>query len=206
MFRRIFTSFFTVIALAAFVQGQRAEVTLQLNEQFFAAMLDSVYQNFDPPAFRLNDNASGCGTLKILREASGMRTAVQFREGQIRLPLAFSGNYDPPFLGCVNFSGWADSIIDLEFDQSAQKVVGRARVTNVHLDGAGGVGSSVIAKMLQGTIDRRLNPIEILHLEKLTFGVPIPNTGTMRMRAIGIRHDLAGGVLNLHVTYEFGKG
>ena len=206
MFRRIFVLISAVVCVVSFANAQqRAEVSLQVGEPFFTAMLDSVYQSFDPPAFRLS-RESGCGTLKIIREAGGTRTAVQFRGGQIRVPLAFSGNYAPPFVGCVEFSGWADSVLELGFDQAGQKLIGRARVTNVHLDGAGGLPSAGIAKLLQGTIDKRLNPIEILKLEKLSFGVPIPSTGNLRMRAVGLRHEVASGILNLRITYEFTKG
>lgn len=186
---------------------QRAEVALQLNEQFFAALLDSAFQNFDPPAIRITEGDAGsCGTVKILRESAGAKTAIQFRDGQIRVPLAFSGNYAPPFVGCVDFAGWADSVIDLELDQTTQKLIGRARVTNVTLAGTGGIGSSVIAKMLQSSVDRRVNPIEILTLEKISFGIPIPNSGNLKMRAVGIRHEVLQGTLNLRVTYEFTKG
>ena len=138
--------------------------------------------------------------------SGGARTAAQFRDGQIRVPLAFSGNYAPPFVGCIEFSGWADSVLDLEFDQSSQKLIGRSRVTGVHLDGTGGMGSTAIAKLLQSSIDKRLNPIEIFPLDKLSFGIPIPSTGTLRMRAVGIRHEVSNGVLNLRITYEFTKG
>jgi len=206
MFRKSLASLVPILLFVSLTNAQqRAEVSLQLGEQFFAAMLDSIYQNFNPPAFRLTGE-SGCGILKIIREAGGARTGVQFRDGEIRVPLAFSGNYAPPFVGCLEFSGWADSVLDLEFDQASQKLTGRARVTNVHLDGAGGLPSAGIAKLLQGSIDKRLNPIEILTLDKLSFGVPIPSTGTLRMRAIGLRHEVSSGFLNLRITYEFTKG
>ncbi len=206
MSRRFFVLIFTLVCVVSFANAQqRAEVSLQVGEPFFTAMLDSVYQSFDPPAFRLSGE-SGCGTLKIIREAGGARTGVQFRDGHIRVPLAFSGNYAPPFIGCVEFSGWADSVLELEFDQVRQKLIGRARVTNVHLDGAGGLPSAGIARLLQSSIDKRLNPIEILKLDKLSFGVPIPSTGTLRMRAVGVRHEVSSGVLILRITYEFTKG
>jgi len=37
--------------------------------------------------------------------------------------------------------------------------------------------------MIQGSIDKKLNPIEILSLDKVSFGLPIPNTGTIKMKA-----------------------
>ena len=145
-------------------------------------------------------------TIKILREISGVRTAVRFRDGKIYLPMAFSGNYSPPFIGCVEFSGWAEANIDLEFDREGQRLIGRAHVSNVNLNGTGGVGGTLIAKMLQNSIDKKLNPIEILRLDKVSFGVPIQNTGNIRMKAVGIRPDVSNGLLNIHIDYEFLKG
>ena len=86
---------------------------------------------------------------------NGVRTAVRFRDGKILAPLAFSGSYNPPFVGCVPFSGWAESVIDLEFDQNSQRLIARARVLNVNLNGTGGIGGSVVAKLVQGSIDKK---------------------------------------------------
>jgi hypothetical protein len=82
---------------------------------------------------------------------------------------------------------------------------GRARVLNVNLSGAGGIGSALLARMVQGSIDKRINPIQILALEKISFVVPIQNAGSLRMKANGIRHEIANGVLNVRISYEFQK-
>jgi hypothetical protein len=204
--------FSLVLALLVFfatsICAQKAEVTVSLNEPFFDALLDSMYQNFETPQFPITNSggsASCSETVKILREGSGVRTAVRFREGKINVPLAFSGNYAPPFVGCVDFAGWAETNIDLEFDHENQRLIGRAKVLNVHLNGSGGVGSSVIAKMIQSSIDKKLNPIEILRLDSASFGVPIPNTGNLRMKAVGVRPEVANGSLNIVITYQFVK-
>jgi hypothetical protein len=167
-----------------------------------------MYQNFEVPQFPISNSggsASCSETVKILREGSGARTAVRFREGKIYVPLAFSGNYAPPFVGCVEFAGWAETNIDLEFDHENQRLIGRAKVLNVHLNGSGGVGSSLIAKMLQSSIDKKLNPIEILRLDSASFGVPIPNTGNLRMKAVAVRPEVANSSLNIVITYQFVK-
>ena len=197
-----------VFLLFSAANAQKAEVTVSLDESFFEALLDSVFHNFDPPEFALSESkTSGCNeSIKILKEMNGVRTAVRFREGKIYVPLAFSGNYAPPFIGCVEFSGWAETNIDLEFDPNGQRLIGRARVLNVNLNGTGGVGGAMIAKMLQGTIDKKLNPIEILRLDKMSFGIPIPNTGNIRIRATGMRPEVANGLLNIRINYEFLKG
>ncbi len=233
---------FTIIAVAVFsisANAQKAEVAVSLSEPFFDALLDSVFQNFDPPQFSIaqnqvkrrdqetlsitkdvsNHNALSfagddrgsnrpvCNeTIKILREINGVRTSVRFREGKIYVPLAFSGDYAPPFVGCVEFSGWAEANIDLEFDQAGQRLIGRARVLNVNLSGTGGVGGTLIAKLLQGSIDKKLNPIEIMRLDKVSFGLPVPNAGNIRMKATGVRPEIVNGLLQIHISYDFLKG
>lgn len=197
-----------VFLLVSGVSAQRAEVTVSLNEAFFDSLLDSAFQNFGPPEFPIVENKnSGCSeTIKVLNQFDGVRTAVRFREGKIVVPLAFSGNYAPPFIGCVEFAGWAETNIDLEFDLAGQRLIGRARVLNVNLNGTGGVGGTMIAKLLQRSIDSKLNPIEIIRLDKLSFGVPVQNGGNLRMKATSIRPDIGAGLLNIRVTYEFLKG
>ncbi len=220
-------SVITIFVLAASsASAQKASVTISLDEKFFDTLLDSVFQNFDPPEFAIAENspprsassnspgransfAAGtttCSqTVKILREMSGVRTTVKFRDGKIYVPLAFSGNYAPPFVGCVEFAGWAEANIDLEFDSSGQRLIGRARVFNVNLNGTGGVGGSLIARMLQTSIDKKLNPIEILTLDKLSFGVPVQQAGNLRMRAIGVRPVMGNGLININIDYLFSK-
>ena len=208
MIRRVLPAILVVFLFISAAQAQRAEVTISLNEAFFDALLDSVFQNFDPPEFPITERAtSGCKeSIKILREMNGVRTAVRFRDGKIYVPLAFSGNYSPPFVGCLEFAGWAETNIDLEFDQNGQRLIGRARVLNVSLNGSGGVGGTFIAKLIQSSIDKKLNPIEILNLDKISFGIPIQKTGNIRMKAVGLKPEIGAGVLNVRVTYDLLKG
>jgi len=208
MHKRLLTTGLTLFFLFSVVNAQKAEVSVGLSEAFFDALLDSTFQNFDPPEFPIvEEKSSKCNeSVRILREMNGVRTAVRFREGKIFVPLAFSGNYAPPFVGCVGFAGWAETNIDLEFDEAGQRLVGRVRVLNVNLNGTGGVGGTMIAKLLQGSIDKKLNPIEIIRLDKLSFGVPVQNGGNLRMRAVSVRPEIGGGMLNIRVMYEFIKG
>ncbi len=208
MYKRAFAVGLAVFLLFSGASAQRGEVTVSLNEAFFDALLDATFQNFEPPVFSIvEDKRESCDeSVTILREMNGVRTAVRFREGKIFVPLAFSGNYAPPFVGCVGFAGWAETNIDLELDQAGQRLVGRARVLNVHLNGTGGVGGTLIAKLLQSSIDKKLNPIEIIRLDKLSFGVPVQNGGSLRMRSVSIRPEIGNGMLNIRVTYDFLKG
>ena len=143
--------------------------------------------------------------IQLLRETNGVRTSVRFREGKILAPIAFSGSYNPPLVGCVGFAGYAETTIDLEFDQPNQRLVARARVYNVSLNGTGGVGGTLIAKMVQNSIDKKVNPIEIFRMEKLGFTVPVQNAGNLRMKATGVRHEIDSSQLRIHVAYEFTK-
>jgi len=208
MYKKAFAAGLAVFLFFSAANAQKAEVTISLNETFFDALLDSVFKNFDPPAFPIVENkSSGCDeSIRILREMNGVRTAVRFREGKIFMPLAFSGNYAPPFVGCIEFAGWAEANLDLEFDQNGQRLVAKARVLSVNLNGAGGIGSSVIAKMIQSSIDKKLNPIEILTFDKISFGFPVQKSGNLRMKAVGVRPEISSGVVNIHIDYEFLKG
>ena len=144
-------------------------------------------------------------TIQLLRESNGVRTSVRFRDGKIYAPLAFAGNYNPPFIGCVPFSGIAETNIELEFDLTNQRLIARANVLKVSLTGTGGVGGNVIARLIQSSIDKRINPIEIIRLDKLSFVVPIQNSSNLKMKAVGIRHEIMNGVLSVYVAFEFLK-
>lgn len=217
-----------VLVFSVSISAQQAPVWLTLNEDFFDSFLNAVFTNFDPPQFSIaavesvsneaansrffgftNSTAASdgsCGeSISILRENSGVRTAVRFRGGQVYVPLAFSGSYRAPIVGCLEFAGWAESILALEFDRDAKRLLGRITVTNVVLDGTRGVGGQVVARMLQSSIDRRLNPIEILRLESLSFDVPVQNGGSLRMKATDVRPEFGDRSLNVRINYSFEK-
>lgn len=157
------------------------------------------------PANTDSSNNSCRESIRLQRESGGVRTAVRFRDRKIIAPLAFNGSYNPPFVGCVDFSGWAETAIDLEFDQSNQRLIARARVLNVSINGTGGVGGNIIARMVQNAIDKKINPIEIIRLDKLSFMLPIQNSANLEMRAVGVRHEIKDAVLVVQIAYEFAK-
>ena len=103
------------------------------------------------------------------------------------------------------FTGLADAIIDLEFDQAGQRLIARARVQEVSLNGTGGIGSTLVARMVQGSIDKKINPIEIVKTDKVSFILPIKNS-SLKMKAVGFSHEVTGGQLNIRVIYEFAPG
>jgi hypothetical protein len=210
----------TLSLLASNLFAQKTEITISFSEQFFDALLDAIFQYAAPPEFPLSENrlrnvsTASVGnsfaarlpcneSIKLLRESNGVRTAVKFRDGRIYAPIAFSGNYNPPFVGCVPFAGLADGVIDLEFDQPGQRLLARVRVQNVSLNGTGGVGGALVARMVQSSIDKKINPIEIIRTDKVSFVLPLQNSNSVRMRATGFTPEIANGQLNIRVAYEF---
>ena len=153
------------------------------------------------------DSTLACDeTIKLKREIDGVKTAVRFRDGQIIAPIAFKGNYNPPLIGCIEFSGWAETNIELSFDRNKNALVGTAKVQKVNLSGTGGIGSSILARFVQSSIDNKINPIEIIKLDKLSFTTPIQNSGSLKMKALGIRHRVNNKSLDVYLKYRFEKG
>ncbi len=213
-----------LLSLLVFVSGvsaQKTEISISFSEQFFEALLDAVFQYAAPPEFSLAENTQPkasrsranafsasvpCNeSIKLLRENSGKRTGVRFREGRITAPIAFSGNYNPPLIGCIPFGGVAETIVDLEFDQPGQRLLARARVQDVALNGSGGIGGSIVARMVQGAIDKKINPIEIIKTDKVSFVIPLQNSNSVKMRATGFAHGVVNGQLVIRVIYQFEK-
>ncbi|HUF05286.1 MAG TPA: hypothetical protein VMM38_14070 [Aridibacter sp.] len=210
----------TFSAVPAF--SQTAEIKLTFNEQFFDALLEAVFTKLEPPSVSLvsttgsvsgESNSFGgpssgpaCKeSMTLKREIDGVRTAVRFREGKVYAPIAFTGNYNPPLIGCIEFRGWAETNIDLVYDRNRKALVGNARVLNVYLSGTGGVGSELVARMVQSSIDSRINPIEIVSMDKLSFTVPVRDSGNLRMNALGIRHQVGEKALDVFINYDFQK-
>jgi len=216
---------FSVALLVVPVAAQTAEVKITLSEQFFDALLEAVFTNLKAPsvpltsgagtAYRFESERGGpaafpetgiCDEAVVLKkEVDGVRTAVRFRQGKIYVPIAFQGTYNPPLVGCIEFQGWAETNIELSFDKKKNAIVGNAKVLNVNLSGTGGLGSNLIARMVQASIDRKINPIEIISLEKLSFTVPVRDSGNLQMRALGMRHVVAERALEIFINYEFRK-
>lgn len=222
-FMKIQVLLLSILLFVSSASAQKTELTISFSEQFFDALLDAVFQYAAPPEFSLaatshptskptHEFANGfapiaqCNeSVKLLRESGGKRTSVRFREGRITAPIAFSGNYNPPLIGCVPFAGVAEAVVDLEFDSAGQRLLARARVTDVSLNGTGGIGGSIVARMVQSSIDKKINPIEIVKTDKVSFVLPLQNSNGVRMRATGFTHEIVNGQLVMHIAYEFEK-
>jgi hypothetical protein len=209
-----------------------AEVTVTLNEQFFNALLDVIFTRLKPPSFPLSITRGGteksspaglawqspfamlshsnlitgsCDSVVMLeREMGGVKTAVRFEDGRVVAPLAFRGSYSVALIGCINFEGWADTVINLEFDRERQVLSARVTVMDIHLSNIPSLASGVIIGLVQNSIDRRINPVEILQAAQISTRVPIAGSGgALRLRATEIRPQVVPGALSLHIFYEF---
>lgn len=149
--------------------------------------------------------ANSCESAVVLeREAEGVKTAVRFENGRVVAPLAFKGSYSVALLGCINFRGWADTVINLQFDRERQVLSARVSVVDIHLTNIPSLASGVVVGLVQNSIDRRINPIEILRAAQLSARLPITGSdGALSLRATEIRPEVRPGALSLHIFYEF---
>jgi hypothetical protein len=209
-----------------------AEVTVTFNEQFFNSLLDVLFTRLKAPSFPLSltrvepqkNNPDGsrwdspafnlsharpvpdsCESVVVLeRQMNGVKTAVRFENGKVVAPLAFKGSYSVALIGCINFQGWADTNINLDFDRQRQTLSARVTVNNIELSNIPSLASGVIIRLVQDSIDRRINPIEILQAAQISTRIPVTGSGgALRMRATEIRPEVIPGALSLHIFYEF---
>src|SRR5262245_3695143 len=83
-------------------------VVVSVSNRFFELLLQTLFRDLAPPAFRLGQTQlpgeaqvqpisffQGCtNTITLAQEGSNVRTQVQFADGKIAVPLAFSGSYN----------------------------------------------------------------------------------------------------------------
>lgn len=188
------------------------EATITVNEQFLNSFLAAIFDNLSEPSMPLTiggaQSTSQCASeIRLKREAAGVRTAVRFEDGRIVGPLAFAGAYNASLVGCIDFSGWADSEVVLSYDSARRALVARFQLRNIHLNNTPTMLNGPLLGMVQGTIDRRYNPVELFTLEKLSTRVEIaPAKGALQVRAKEIRPEITSSALTLHIIYEFVKG
>ena len=202
-----------------------ATATVVLNQQFFNTVLNTIFQDMNAPAFPLNitgqndnqvedklfhpttiafqQNANCDGKIVLLPEGSGVQTSVQLENGKISAPLAFQGNTS--LLGnCVQFAGWAQTSLNLRFDEMQQTVYGQIDVQTVNLDGISPVLSGIVTPIVQTTLNNRVNPITILRGEQIAMSLPIAATnGTLSAKVKDVRADVKENALNFYITYDF---
>ena len=192
--------------------GAGAEATIMVNEQFLNSFLNGIFDNLNEPTMPLTvggarSSAQCASEIRLKREVGGVRTAVHFENGRIAGPLAFAGAYNSSLLGCVEFNGWADAEVSLEFNRERRALVARFKVRDIHLNNTPGLLNGPLMTMVQNTIDRRYNPVDLLTLEQLSTRVNIqPAGGALRLEATDIRPEITPGGLALHISYRFVRG
>lgn len=219
MKRKLLLVFALILFSTGLVRAQNApEVTVSLNEQFLNSFLDAVFANLDTPTFQFSENKNGepktvkvkkekcVESVTLLRELNGVKTSLRFNDGKIFAPIAFTGSYDIPFVGCTNFKGVAEADLNLDYDAGKQTLFGRVKVNKVDLNGIPGIASGVVARFVQGSIDKKVNPLEILRAEQLSAVVPVNYAGgAIRLKATNMQTEVVGNALNVRVAFEFLK-
>jgi hypothetical protein len=127
---------------------------------------------------------------------------VQFRNGNVYAPMAFTGSYN--LGGCIQFKGWAQSTIKLSFDNEKQTVFGHVNVEGVNLEGVNPIANNFVTVFVQTAINQRVNPLVLVSEPQLSLMIPVKaSNGTVRARAKDVRAEILDGSLKLHLTYEF---
>jgi len=195
-----------------------ATVVVSLSNSFFDGLLGTMFNDLGPPSFQLGSAdtqaeeggirkaafQSGCtNTITLAHEGSNTKTHVQFAGGKISAPLAFSGSYN--LLGnCTQLKGWAQTTIDLSFDQPKQTLYGRINVEGVNLENVAPFANTFVTVFVRTAIDSRVNPIEILRPQQLQMVLPIQASGgTVKANVKDVRAEVQDGFLRLHITYDF---
>jgi hypothetical protein len=178
-----------------------------LRQQFLNDALGTIFKEMNAPAFPLSEPSADCeGRITIQEQGSGVQTGVSFENNRISAPLAFTGSYASP-VGCVRFSGWAQSNFEMRFDQQNQTVFGQINVETVNLDGVNPVMSGLVTPIVQSTINTRVNPIRILDGRQIAVNLPVAAAnGNLQATVTDVRADVRDNALNLYVIYDFAGG
>lgn len=186
-----------------------------LPQEFFNSVLATIFSEMNAPTFVLSGDAQapqqaspdGCsGAITVLPEGSGVRTSVNFANNRLEAPLAFTGGYNSPF-GCLRFTGWANSVMELRFDQASQSVFGQLSVETVNLDGVNPVVNAVVTPLVQSTLNSRVNPIKIIDGRQVAVDAPVASAnGNLKANVTDVRAQVENNALSLFVTYDFAGG
>lgn len=193
-----------------------ATVVIALEQSFVDAVLAATFSGLGTPTFQLGQNQGdreerieqtlfqgGCtNTITLLPEGSGVKTGVQFRNGSVYAPMAFTGSYN--LGGCIQFNGWAQTTIKLSFDQEKQTVFGRVDVEGVNLEGVNPIANNFLTVFVQTAINQKVNPLILVSEPQLSLMIPVKaSNGAVKARAKDVRAEILDGSLKLYLTYEF---
>ena len=176
---------------------------VELDEQFFGALLDSIFRDLNKPAFP-PAAGEGCQNQVVIEPNAGeVKTGVLMREGKVIVPLAFSGTYN--LLGnCQNLRGTAEAGLDFRFAPDEQTLYGQLNVAGVNVEGMSPVLSGFVTAFVQGAINQRVNPLVLLRGQQLTLAIPVQAAGgTLQAHAREVHQEAKDGRLRILVTYDF---
>lgn len=190
-------------------------VVIALEQSFVDAVLATTFSGLGTPTFQLGQNREGgehveqalfqggcTNTITLLPEGSGVKTGVQFRNGNVNAPMAFTGSYN--LGGCMQFKGWAQTSIKLHFDQEKQTVFGYVTVEGVNLEGVNPIANNFVTVFVQGAINQKVNPLILVSEPQLSLMIPVKaSNGAVKARAKDVRAEILDGSLKLYLTYEF---
>ncbi|MGI8732504.1 MAG: hypothetical protein ACR2LM_04265 [Pyrinomonadaceae bacterium] len=193
-------------------------VVVSLTSGFVDGLLGTIFKDLDAPSFHLAGNGldargmnveqialqQGCtNTITLAPAGSNVKTEVQFTNGKIAAPLAFSGSYN--LLGnCTQFKGWAQTSIGLRFDQASQTVYGQVEVEGVNLEGVNPIANNFVTVFVRNAIDQRVNPLELIRAQQLQLLIPVKaSNGAVKAQVKDVRAEMLDGTLKMHISYEF---
>jgi hypothetical protein len=191
-------------------------IVIALEQSFVDAVLATTFSGLGTPTFQLGqgkrDDAEGieqalfqggcANTITLLPEGSGVKTGVQFRNGALSAPMAFTGSYN--LAGCMQFKGWAQTSIKLSFDQEKQTVYGHVNVEGVNLEGVNPIANNFVTVFVQTAINQSVNPLILVSEPQLSLMIPVKaSNGAVKARAKDVRAEILDGSLKLYLTYEF---
>ncbi|MCM3870768.1 MAG: hypothetical protein ND895_08755 [Pyrinomonadaceae bacterium] len=193
-------------------------VVVTLPNGFVQKFLATIFQDLGAPSFQLGEikpatNSTGIehiafqqgctNTITLAPEGSNIKTEVQFANGKITAPLAFSGSYNL-LTNCMQFKGWAQTSIQLRFDEGSQTVFGQVDVEGVNLEGVNPVANNFVTVFVRNAIDQRVNPLELIKAAQLQLMIPVKaSNGAVKARVKDVRAEMLEGSLKMHISYEF---
>ncbi|HKO98910.1 MAG TPA: hypothetical protein VJU86_18055 [Pyrinomonadaceae bacterium] len=199
-----------------------SSIVVSLSDSFVNQLLATVFRDLGAPKFNLSSVGPGTSgtdkgslftpanfqgdctnTVTLAQESGGVKTQAQFVNGNITAPLVFSGSYN--LLGnCTQFKGWAQTSIQLSFDQPSQTVFGRVNVEGVNLEGVAPFANNFVTVFVRNAIDSKVNPLEVIRPTQLQLFIPVKaSDGTVKAQVKDIKSEVKDGQLRLHVTYDF---
>ena len=196
--------------------NQPGAVVIALEQSFVDAVLATTFSGLGTPTFQLGQNKNGperidqavfqggcTNMITLLPEGSGVKTGVEFRNGNVYAPMAFTGSYNLAG-SCMQFKGWAQNKITLSFDQNKQTVYGYVDVEGVNLEGVNPIANTFVTVFVQTAINQKVNPLILVNEPQLSLMIPVKaSNGSVKARAKDVRAEVLDGSLKLYLTYEF---